>query len=101
MPQSHLYIFTEEQRNYQYTEESFMEEYMNFFEDVTILLDNDLKFDLKSFTFWDIIKVIMTLIAAFIIGLFLLCCLTIGFIAGLCIHCCRKTWQWLAGLFKN
>lgn len=100
MPQSHLYIFTEDQRDYKYTEEALTEEYMNFFEDITALFHNDMKLEFKPISFWDILKGIVVLIFACLISILLFIGLIVVFIAGLCIHCCKKTWQFFRNILK-
>ncbi|MEW5821762.1 MAG: hypothetical protein AB1782_16325 [Cyanobacteriota bacterium] len=90
IPQSHLYIFTEDQRNNNHYEEGFTENFMNDFQYITTLFDNDFMLKLKEPGFIDIIKAIGLFILAILFIILVLISLTIGFIIGLFIYAFKK-----------
>ena len=98
MPQSHLYIFTEEQRNYNFTDEVLTEEMMNFFESIKSIIDKEFKIELKPLTFIEVLKGfgMLLLILAFLI--LMVCSLMIGLFIGIIIRACKMTFNLFAAI---
>lgn len=101
IPQSHLYIFTEEQRNFNFSDEALTEDMTYFFESIRSIIDENLKMEVKPLTFMDVLKGFGMLLLVLTFLIFMVCCITIGLFIGLIIKACTTTFDFIGKNIKK